>query len=227
LKPKNRARDRAAKKDTWMIVSRRRIFLNFFLIFCLGSVGLTARAATPGVKLTATNVSMGDRATGTSQFTLTSVNGFTGQVGVVCVGPVPGPYNEVLPDCSHPAQVITVPANGSVSGTMQFIPPWTIPTAKLRDLPGRPRRGPLGTPVAAGGLFTACLLGLSLRRGWGQRLSVMGLAAAGLVGLGSVSGCIGQGGLAMTPGSYPYVLIGQTPSLPTTPYAVITVTVHD
>jgi hypothetical protein len=197
------------------------------LIFCCGLPVCAAWAATPTVTLTAGNVSISDRGAGTSQFMLTSLNGFTGQVSVVCAGPNPGPLELVLPVCSPNSQILTVPANGSISGTLQFNPPWVISGSLRQDLPGPPGRAPLGMPMTAGGLAAACLLGSRMRRDWRRRLGVMVLAAAGLVGLSSLTGCIGQGGLAMTPGSYTYTIIGENSFGQLETSKDITVTIHE
>jgi hypothetical protein len=194
------------------------------LIFCCGLTVCAAWAATPAVTLTAGNVSISDRGAGTSQFTLTSLNGFTGQVSVLCAGPNPGPMELVLPVCFPTTQTLTVPANGSISGTMQFNPPWVISGSLRQDLPGR---APLGMPMIAGSLAAACLLGSTMRRDWRRRLGVMLLAAAGLVGLGSLTGCIGQGGLAMTPGSYTYTIVGENSFGQLETSKDFTVTIHE
>jgi hypothetical protein len=152
---------------------------------------------------------MGDRGKGTSQFTLTSLNGFTGQVYVDCPNGITDPLEVVLPICSPESQVFTLQANGSVSGTVQLNPPPTVTGSARRNLPARPGHGPLGLPIAAGGLMAAFLMGLNLRRGRGRELGTILLSAAGLAGLGAATGCIGQGGLAMTPGSYTYTLVGE------------------
>lgn len=174
-------------------------------LYC-GIPACASAATTPTMKLTATNVSMGDRGSGTSQFTLTSLNGFTGQVNVECPNPIFEPLDVVLPICSPELQGFTLTANGSVSGKVQLNPPSTVTGSVRRDSPIRPRRGPLEMPIAAGGLAAASLLGLKMRRSLTRGLGMMLLAAAGLVGLGSMTACIGQGGLAMTPGSYTYTI---------------------
>jgi hypothetical protein len=207
---------------------RHATLLWTMLALCCWFPLCAAGAAAPALKLTATNVSMGDHDTGTSKFTLTSLNGFTGQVVVTCSGgsiPLPA-LDEVEPICSSKSQVLTVPANGSVSGSVEIGPPWVSSGSLKENLPAFPGRKPLGMPIAAGGLAAACLLGLRLRRGWRHMLGMMALFAAGLAGLGSMTGCIGHGGLAMTPGSYDFSVYGNSLTGGTHASADIKVTIH-
>lgn len=192
-----------------MWLRRNATLLWTMLALCCWFPLCAAGAAAPALKLTATNVSMGDRGSGTSRFTLTSLNGFTGTVNVNCPNGITSSLEEVLPVCTPGSQVFKLPANGSVSGTVRLIPPWTIMGSVRRDLPTSPWRTPLGMPAVAGGLMAACLMGSKLRRGWRRILSVIALCAVGFAGLGAVTGCIGHGGLAMTPGSYTYTIIGE------------------
>jgi hypothetical protein len=197
-----------------------------FLIISGGLLVLPAWGIAPSVTLTASNVSMSDQGTGTSQFTLASVNGFTGQVNVVCSGPDPGPMGIVLPNCTSNTKVFNVPANGSVSGTMQLTPPWSSSVATIGNFPISQKCKALEMPATAGGLALACLVGLRLRRGWQRWFAVLGVTAAGLVGVGSVTGCIGHGGLAMQPGAHSYEIIGTTPSGVLEADTQFTVTIH-
>lgn len=192
-----------------MMFRRHSTLFWMLLIFCCLLPMRSARAATPAITLTATDVSMGDRGSGTSHFTLTSLNGFTGQVYVDCPNGIGQPLDVELPICSPDTQVLTLTANGSVSGTLQLTPPWLVSASIRRGLPAGPGRSPLGMPVTAGGLAAACLLGSRMRPDWRRRLGATVLAAAALVGLGSLTGCIGQGGLAMTPGAYTYTIVGE------------------
>src|ERR1039458_5227636 len=105
-----------------------RIARSLRLLCVVSGIGLggaqAVLAAAPAFTLTATNVTMAGHGSGTSQFTLTSVNGFTGTVGVSCSGPDANLLPDlVLPSCDHPGQLLVVPANGSASGTMNFYPP--------------------------------------------------------------------------------------------------------
>jgi len=180
-----------------------------FLAFICILLALPAGAATPDFKLNAGNVSISEKGTATGNFTLTSVNGFTGKVGVTCSGPDPNLLPMlIMPSCDNPVEYFVVPAKGAVSGTMSFYPPWsTSVAANPHGVPHQPGR-PLGAPLGMGALAAVAFLGLGFRRRGRRWLTVILLAGAGLAGLAGVAGCIGNGGLAMTPGTYSYVITG-------------------
>lgn len=180
----------------------------------------SAQAATaPGFSITATNVSLSGQGTATTQFTLTSVGGFTGQVGVICSGPDPNLFPDIIfPDCSHPTQQFVIPANGSVSGTMGFYPPWQVETASTqRDKPSHPSRS---LPLLAGTFAGLGLLGLRVK----SRRVAMGIGVVCLGLLSGAIGCMGHSGLQMTPGTYTYTLSGSGLGVSATKQ--FTVTVH-
>lgn len=157
-------------------------------------------ASTPGFTMTASNVSLSGQGSGSSAITLTSVDGYTGQVVVGCVGPNPiiAPVL-VLPVCTNSTAVIQVPADGKSSGTIAFYPPWQSASASSTHKGTRPRRS---LPIVAVGLVGLGLLGLRTKKDWAA--NVIALVYIGLVS-GAI-GCIGQGGLQMTPGTYSYTI---------------------
>lgn len=61
-------------------------------------------------------------------------------------------------------------------------------------------------PLTAAGVAAVGVLCTKNRRGWLRGVRALLLAAAGLAGAMSVTGCIGQGGLAMTPGTYTFTI---------------------
>lgn len=193
------------------------------------SLALPMRAATapaPGIGLTATNVSMGDRSTGTSQFTLTSLNGFSGQVLVLCPNRIPSLQVE-LPVCAPGLQTVTLQANGTTNGSVELIPPWQS-SARIRSNPSdRPGDRPGRMPLAACGSLALGALFLRKRRGWLRILLSFVLAAAGLAASISISGCIGQGGIAMTPGTYHYSINVESLSGVLLNSADVKVTIHE
>ncbi|MGA7342496.1 MAG: hypothetical protein WBE72_25860 [Terracidiphilus sp.] len=164
-------------------------------------------ASTPGFTLSAGNVSVPGQGSATSHFTLTSVDGYTGSVGVTCSGPESNVVPDLLlPNCSQSGQILVVPANGSVSGTVNFYPPWTSGSASnAQPRPARP------LPLVAGVFAGFGLLGLRLRR-ISYRWVTLAAGAFCLLALLGFAGCLGQGGLAMTPGTYTYTLTAASSS---------------
>lgn len=184
----------------------RHISLLFTLLLIAFSPLNTAHAATdpktPALKITASNVSMTEKSTGVVNFTLTSVNGFTDKVGIVCHGLDPNQVPElILPICTYATQYFQVPANGAVSGSLTLYPPWEQLPPGLTTPPSSDTSRT--TLPAAGSLALAGLLALGIRRGKSQWL-----AAILLLTLAAVTGCIGSGGLAMTHGNWGYTLTG-------------------
>jgi len=189
------------------------------LLFLLG-IGLWAVPGLPAVtqnfSISAANVSVPGQGSAEEHFTLTSVGGFTGTVNVECRGPSPL-GDLVLPECG-PAASAVVPANGSVGGTVSFVPPWTNGAAS-RSTVIRPST----LPMMAGALAGLGLLGLRLRRG-AHRILSLTIVAVCVAALAAIAGCLGGSGLAMTPGTYEYTLTATSTSLTQT--ATIDVTVQ-
>lgn len=173
-------------------------------VAAMGLPGVLA-ASTPGITITATNIAIDDRGTASTQFTVTSSNGFAGKVGVYCQEPNPNllPF-VILPQCSHPTQYVDVPEGGSATGTIAFYPPWT-PQQTSSGL--GPRRQPL-SPIP---LFASIIVGLGFLR-LRARSAFRGMLAAAvcLTFLSGMVGCTATGGEAMTPGSYTYTINGAT-----------------
>lgn len=190
---------------------------------CLAG-GEAAASTTPGITITATNVSISDKGTAVSHFTVTSVNGFSGQVGVICKGLDSNVVPElILPDCTFATQRFQLAANGSISGIMTFYPPDNIPaSASLRGSP----RQPGSTLPIAGVLTAAGLFCFRIRRKRPGRLLLSLLAIAGVVSLAGVTGCIGHGGLAMTHGDWGYTITATPVSGAAPAVANISVVVH-
>ena len=191
------------------------IFLTSLALF---SVRNASAATSPGFTIAASNVSVSDTGSGKSSYTVTSVDGFTGQVGVSCFAPeINGAL--AIPSCDVPEQFLTLTANGSVKGTMPFTPPTNV-TAKNQ---GGNRRKPAG-PLAAGAMILAGFAAARRRMRWSRTISALALSAGLLTGL-SATGCGGHGGLAMAPGTYTYNIQAVGPGLKVAS-ANITVTVH-
>jgi hypothetical protein len=179
-------------------------------------------AATPSFTITATNVTVSGQGSGSSAFTIDSVNGFAGTVSVTCSGPDTNTLPDlVLPSCNHPTQLVDISANGSASGTIGFYPPWTdgYESTSLK-MPAKPmRRSPLIACVVAGFMMA----GWRFRRKLRQRSDLI-LVATCIALLAGLTGCLGTGGLAMTPGTYSYAITGNSSS--ETQNATISVTVQ-
>ncbi|MGA2349378.1 MAG: hypothetical protein ABSF70_03015 [Terracidiphilus sp.] len=197
-----------------------------FLFICCAPFALPAFAATPGFTLTASNVNMSDMGSGVSNFTLTSVDGFAGQVSVVCTGPNPLLVPDlVLPNCAAIEEFL-VPAGGSASGTMNFNPPSSVQSAaKPHALPRNPG-SPIHTPLKFCALVAA-LLGFSCTKKLNRWFAMVLVCAVSLTGLCGTTGCLGRGGLAMTPGTYSYVISASSPTITTAVSATISVTIHE
>jgi hypothetical protein len=190
----------------------------FLMSVALLAAGDAAAATAPGFTITASNVSVSDTGSGSSSYTVTSVGGFTGQVGVSCFPPeINGAL--AIPNCDVPEQFLTVPANGSISGKMPFTPPTNV-TARNK---GGDQRRPAG-PLAAGALMLAGFAAARKQLRWNRMLSALVLCAGLLAGL-TATGCGGHGGLAMAPGTYTYNLQAAGPGLKIAS-TYITVTVH-
>ena len=160
-----------------------------------------ADSTAPGFKIVAQNITLPGRGQVTSQYTVSSVNGFAGKVAIVCAGPDPNLYpNLIMPSCAEPTQELTVPANGSIGGGIIFHPPWVDLTAHTTAPSSRE-----AVPLFACSLCGFGLLGLC----W--RLNKLLFLALGVlcIGLSSAAvGCLGSGGLQMTPGTYIFALNG-------------------
>lgn len=174
-------------------------------------------ATTPGFTIKATNVSLNGQSTASTTFTLTSVGGYTGSVGVFCTGPNGNLYPDlVIPECAHPTEHLTIPANGSVKGTLSFYPPWKNENEAML-------RGQSAQPVLAGLFVGVGLLGFGLRRCMHGRLSLL-LGVFGIFLFSGAVGCLGHGGLQMTPGTYGYTLTATGTGVKAT--TTVNVTVH-
>jgi hypothetical protein len=183
------------------------------LLLCSPAPSL-ASSKPPTFTVKATNVQMGDMSSATTTYTLTSVNGFSGQVGVVCHGLDSNQVPDlILPSCTHANQLMTLPANGQVSGIIDLIPPVGVgssSSAQLHQFPG----GPVAGALAAAGLL---LFGLRRHPRW-PLIALLAFAC-----LGGTTGCIGHGGLAMTHGDWGYTITATSTSgtIETTQFAVV------
>ncbi|UWZ86635.1 hypothetical protein [Occallatibacter riparius] len=181
-----------------------------FLALSLASPPISA--ATPSFTITGTDVKISGQGTASTTFTVKSTNGFAGKVGAYCLGPNPNLLPDyVLAQCNHPTQNVMVPSGGSVTGTIEFYPPWTAqpgPTSAMQAK-SQSSRHP-SSPLMAGAFLGFGLLGLRLRRYRLSTLTAISVAPALWLSTG-LTGCGGNPGLAMTPGKYTYTLHAATP----------------
>lgn len=173
----------------------------------LSGAPLWAAAPSPSFTITATNVTMSSATSsgiGSSTFTLTSVNGYTGTVVVGCIAPTP-PSGANVPVCNWsagPARgAYTLTANQVVTGSMAFINSISPCNPCPVSLPRRSGHGlPQGLALAG-----ALLFGFAFRRKAARWLTLTLFAVGALAGLAAISACGGSNSV-VTPGTYVYTI---------------------
>ncbi|MGO9339948.1 MAG: hypothetical protein ACLPY1_20810 [Terracidiphilus sp.] len=183
---------------------RLLVLPRIILAFSFVVSGSLALAATPDFTIAATNVTMSSNTssgTGSSTFTLTSVNGYTGSVKIGCNWPDP-PAGVKVPYCGNGIPVViqpyTLTANQVVTATIGFYnAPVPIPVTQLR------RRGQGLAPGLA--LAGALLAGFGIRRRSARWLTLTLLAVGALAGLAGIGACGGTSNFT-TPGTYGYTI---------------------
>ncbi len=191
--------------------------LLLFLVACGAAfAAIEAQAVTSSFTITATNVTMpGGGNPGTSNFTLTSVNGYSGKL-VVISNYSGGDMNAKPPNCGiHTAPLFVLNANGTVSGTLTCYPYGkVVPVVKLDRPSSLPTRAPVPGLAFAGWV----LLRRRLRRTAARWLGVLLLGAISVAGL---TACGGNG----LSGTYPFTVVATDTVTQATANASITVTV--
>jgi hypothetical protein len=175
-------------------------------------VPLFAATPSPSFTITATNVTMSSTTSsgsGSSSFTLTSVNGYAGTVGINCSNlDPPAGVNVPICDFGGPAFPVsyTLTANQVVTGSILFLnsqPPCKDGVCPV-SLPHRgARRLPQGLALAG-----ALLLGFGFRRRTARWLTLTLLAVGTLAGLAAISACGGNNNV-VTPGTYAYTIMAK------------------
>ncbi len=177
----------------------------------------------PSFTISASNVAMPSTGTVSIPFTLTSVNGFAGLVGVTCAAPTE-PMGVKAPFCNQggPLMAYTLTADGTTTGSISIvaIQPNPVPLVS-RSRPAKRREG-VGFTLA--GLV---VLGIGLRRNGGRQLSRIALAAGMMVALAGM-GLVGCGGPpTLTPGAYVFSLnansVSASPALTASTTSTVTV----
>lgn len=187
--------------------------LAFF--FALGPGAASGQAAS-SFTISGTNTTMS--ASGASiPFTLTSINGYAGKLGIRCQAANP-PGGARLPYCGGgPAFQITLAANATYKGAVGLTPgPVPLAAASRLNLPGR-------GPDAGWAFVAALVLGLGFTRRKARWLSVLLLTVGPLAGLTAINAC--GGSPTLTPGTYAYTLTAYDMNTNVTASTVVKVTV--
>lgn len=174
-----------------------------FLVSNLALCSSPALAATPDFTITATNVVMTSHdssGTGSTTFTLTSVNGYTGSVQVTCDPPTP-PEGATIPYCGGGpvSRAYNLTANETAKGGISFtnVPvPEAVVNRKSNETHGK---------SIALGLAGLLFLGLRFRRNAARWFTLVLLAVVTLAGLSGVVACGGSSSV-VTPGTYTYAI---------------------
>jgi hypothetical protein len=202
------------------MIARRALMFAVVTIGMLGGV-CGAQTAVPHFTIAASNVTMPSSGSGTIAFTLTSVDGFAGSVGVTCGEPTVN-AGVLIPFCGPagggvpvtPPIVLT--ANGTANGTAPIL---AIEYTNAKDVGGPKLRGHGGAVSWA--VVGVLMLGVGLRRR--RRLAGVLVVVGMMVGLTALSGCGGPA--TLTPGVYTYTLSASQAGL-TTPGPVVSTAVQ-
>jgi len=157
---------------------------SLLVVCCAGFSGVSALAATPTFTIAAADVTMPSGGNiASSQFTLTSVNGYAGQVRVDCAYSG-GAMGAKVPGCGifvNPMHTLT--ANQTVNGSLTLVPfGKTIGygAAGLHSYHWRP-----ATPVLSAAVLGFFLLGRRWRNRARGGFLLVALAASGVAGITS------------------------------------------
>jgi hypothetical protein len=207
---------------------RLLVVLGALVTFSVAFFGSPALAVTPSFTITATSATLSSSTSsgvGSSSFTLTSVNGYTGSVRVGCDPPNP-PAGAKVPYCTDgyptagaiPAQPpIPLTANEVVNGTVSF---YNLAVPVPVSLPRRGSHG-LAQGLALAG---ALLFGFGFMRRSPRWLMLALFALCTLAGLAGISAC-GANNNAVTPGNYVYTISATDVNTSVSVTALVNVTV--
>jgi hypothetical protein len=210
---------------------RLAAFLGMIFVGSFSFNIIPAAAATPSFTITATNVTMSSSAStgiGSSSFTLTSINGYTGTLQIECNIPTPK-IGVTVPSCGYGAAGaaaisiepprIALAANQVVTGTVPFSNP--VPCSGHCVTSARSGGHGLEQSLALAGVF---LLGMGSWRRPGRFLTLTLLALGGLAALAGISACGGNNSV-VTPGTYAYTITATDINTAATVNASVNVTV--
>jgi hypothetical protein len=192
---------------------RLAAFLGMIFAGGVTFTGFPALAATPSFTITATNVTMSSSDStgiGSSSFTLTSIDGYTGTLQIGCNIPTPK-IGVAVPSCGYGAAGaaaisiepprIALAADQVVTGTVPFSNP--VPCSGHCVTSARREGHGLEQSLALAGVF---LLGVGSWRRPGRFLTLTLLALGTLAGLAGISACGGNNSV-VTPGTYTYSIL--------------------
>jgi len=178
------------------------VLFGSLLVFSSGSSGSRALAATPDFTITSSDVTMSSSSSsgmGSTSFTLTSVNGYTGAVAVTCAPPSV-PTGVRVPVCggSVLTPAYTLAANQVVTKTISI---YNVPVPTPASLQDRRGHG-LATGLALAG---ALLFGFGTRGPRRRWFTLTLLAPCAFFALAGISAC-GANDNYVTPGTYAYIV---------------------
>lgn len=200
------------RKDSAMRSYRLDAFLGMFFAGSFSFTGIPAAAATPSFTITATNVTMSSSDStgiGSSSFTLTSIDGYTGTLQIGCNIPTPK-IGVTVPSCgwgtagsaaiSIAPLSIALTANQVATGTVPLSNP--VPCSGKCAHSARREGHGLEQSLALASVF---LLGVGSWRRPRRFLTLTLLALGGLAALAGFSACGGNNSV-VTPGIYAYTI---------------------
>jgi hypothetical protein len=204
-----------------MNLRRMPLFFAALLAASFGSTDRSAIASSPSFSIVASNAALAGDGTGSIAWSVTSVDGYSGNVRLVC-NPTNIPSGARLPFCggSVAPQIYAVPANGAVTGNLAL---FATPVPCSNPCPVKLNRTRSG--AASGIVLTGVLLiGLGFSRRKPRWLAVLLFAAGTLVGIPLITDCGANGnGMTLTAGVWPYTVTAA--DINTNESASITITV--
>lgn len=205
-------------------MARNKSLLRLVILLAAGSRLCSAQTATPAPSFTisASNVTIPSSGSVPIPFTLTSVNGYAGQIAVNCSAPTEA-AGVKIPVCSQGGPVVAYPltAGGTATGSITLLAniPNPVPFVRSSNL-----------ATATWALAGMLLLGFGLRRKGAFHSARLLPAIVLLIGLASIGLCGCGGQPTLTPGTYVFTLNAtsvsngtQIPQLTATTTATVTV----
>jgi hypothetical protein len=191
-----------AERNSIMRAMGSLLSFKIAFVLCLGFNGaVVLAAATPAFTISAANTTVSASGTGTTTFTLTASNGYSGTIVVNCEAASP-PADAKLPYCGGSAVLAEKLNSGeTVSGSVPLTKSRVPGLANLQRRPGT------GSPAGLA-LAGALMLLLIPRRSARRSLAMVVFAVCALLaGSAEISACGGNGN-GLTSGTFPYTITG-------------------